>query len=141
MSDDDYDIEQEIDECEEEEECEEYEEENEENEEEEENEDEEIITYNETIDNDSVVQIIVKEENKLTSESLSKFEIMNLIGVRATQISNGSSVFVDVSDLTDPVEMAKKEILNNKCPLLIKRFVGNNKYEIWNPNEMFKILE
>ena len=61
-----------------------------------------------------------------------------LIGIRATQISQGAPVFVDIEYISDPIEMAKKEIINNKCPLYIKRYIGLDRYELWDPNIMIK---
>jgi len=83
-------------------------------------------------------EIIVADEDRVTSDVLSKYEIIELISIRATQISKGNRVFTDVTGLRDPISMAIKEIFDNQCPLLIKRHIGNNKFEIWNPNEMPK---
>jgi DNA-directed RNA polymerase subunit K/omega len=83
-------------------------------------------------------QTIVKDEQRITSDVLSKYELVELINIRATQISKGNRVFTDITGLRDPVSMAKKEIYDNQCPLLVKRHLGNNLYEIWNPNEMPK---
>ncbi len=83
-------------------------------------------------------ETIVPEEERITSDVLSKYELIELINIRATQISKGNKAFTNVEGLRDPISMAKKEIFDNECPLLIKRHIGNNLYEIWNPNEMSK---
>jgi len=83
-------------------------------------------------------EIIVKEEDRITSDVLSKYEIVELISIRSTQISKGDMPFTDVSGLRDPISMAKKEIYDNRCPLLVKRHIGNNMYEYWDPNNMSK---
>lgn len=90
------------------------------------------------LENDSKIQFIRKNDDKITSNILTIYEITELIGIRATQISNGAPVFTDVEYLTDPIEMAKKEIINNKCPLYVKRYIGLDKYELWDPNTMIK---
>lgn len=90
------------------------------------------------LENESKIQYIIKNDDKITSNILTIYEMTELIGIRATQISQGSPVFVDIEYLSDPIEMAKKEIINNKCPLYIKRYIGLDKYELWNPNEMVK---
>ena len=90
------------------------------------------------LENDSKIQFIIKNNQKITSNILTIYELTELIGIRATQISNGSPVFVDITNINDPLEMAKKEIINNKCPLYIKRYLGLDKYELWDPNEMIK---
>jgi hypothetical protein len=43
-----------------------------------------------------------------------------------------------MEDCNDPIEMAKLELLNNKFPLYIKRYIGLDKYELWDPNIMVK---
>lgn len=90
------------------------------------------------LDNDSQIQYIVKSEDKITSNILTIYEINEIIGIRATQISNGSYVFTDFEYLSNPIEIAKKELLDNKCPLFIKRYIGLDKYELWDVNEMVK---
>lgn len=90
------------------------------------------------LENESKIQYIIKNDDKITSNILTIYEMTELIGIRATQISQGSPVFVDINYISDPIEMAKKEIINNKCPLYVKRYIGLDKYELWNPNEMIK---
>lgn len=89
-------------------------------------------------DDESRIQFIVKNANRITSNILTIYELTELIGVRGTQISQGSPIFTDVTGITDPMNMAKKEILDNKCPLSIKRYIGLDKYELWDPNIMIK---
>jgi DNA-directed RNA polymerase subunit K/omega len=90
------------------------------------------------LDNDSKIQYIVNSEDRITSNIITIYEITELIGIRSTQISQGSPIFTDVKNITNPIEMAKKEILDNKCPLYIKRNIGLDKYELWDPNTMVK---
>lgn len=90
------------------------------------------------LDNESKIQFIIKSDDKITSNILTIYEITELIGIRATQISQGAPVFVDIEYISDPLEMAKKEIINNRCPLYIKRYIGLDKYELWDPNIMIK---
>lgn len=90
------------------------------------------------LENESKIQYIIKSDDKITSNILTIYEITELIGIRATQISQGSPIFVETDYISDPIEMAKKEIINNKCPLYVKRYIGLDCYELWNPNEMVK---
>ena len=109
-------------------------------------EEDDIYNYNEDnihyveneLDNDSKIQYILKSDDRITSNILTIYEIIELIGVRATQISQGSPIFTDVKNITNPSDMAKKEIFDNKCPLYIKRNIGLDKYELWDPNTMIK---
>lgn len=99
---------------------------------------EDNINLNDNENNDMKYEIIVKSENRITSNILSIYEFIELISIRASQITNGSYVFTDINGISDPIEMAKKELLDNKCPLYVKRFIGLNKYELWSPNVMSK---
>lgn len=96
------------------------------------------IEYYPEEDGGEMEEIIVAMEDRITSDILSKYEIVELISIRATQISKGDKPFTDVESLRDPIAMAKKELYDNRCPLLVKRGVGNNMYEYWNPNYMSK---
>ena len=94
--------------------------------------------------NDSALVIVVPNDERKCSDILSIFEISNIISTRAQQISNGSPIFV-VSKSINPIDIAKQELMENKCPLNLSRTVkksssGNITIEIWNPNEMTKSI-
>jgi DNA-directed RNA polymerase subunit K/omega len=90
------------------------------------------------LDNESKIQFIIKNNDKITSNILTIYEMTELIGIRATQIAQGAPVFIDITYISDPIEMAKKELINNRCPLYIKRYIGLDRYELWDPNIMIK---
>lgn len=99
---------------------------------------------NEDINEKNNLIYIVPPNQRITSEKLSDYEIAELINIRATNISKGGRIFTDISGLTDPIEMAKKELIDRKCPLYIKRqlgYVDDILYiEKWSPNEMIFIV-
>ena len=100
---------------------------------------EENINFNDNdLDNNSAFQFIVQSDDKITSNILTIYELVELISIRGSQIANGSYVFTDITGITEPTEMAKKEIMDNKCPLYIKRHIGLDRYELWSPNLMSK---
>ena len=91
--------------------------------------------------------ISVNPKDFITSDILNDFEMTELISVRSADISNrGGPVFVDVSDLDNPVKMAKRELMMRKFPLIVSRYIGERKnqvtkeiekvYEYRNPNTM-----
>jgi DNA-directed RNA polymerase subunit K/omega len=92
--------------------------------------------------------IIVKEENKITSDVLTKFEITELVSIRATQIERRADCMIDTTGMTDPIVMARRELMARRSPLAIRRYVGDRctlvdgkkqvsqYYEVWNPNTM-----
>lgn len=111
---------------------------------EQEDEDEEIdlkamSSYNKEI-------IIVKPEERITSHILSKYEMTEIISIRATEISQYNKCMVAIDGLDDPVKQAKRELMARMCPLILVREVGDKKnhetgewesfVEHWNPNQM-----
>jgi DNA-directed RNA polymerase I, II, and III subunit RPABC2 len=84
--------------------------------------------------------IYVNPENRITSEVMTKFEYCQVIGIRAKQLEDYDNPFTDVGDISDPIEMAKKEIMDKKCPLSIIRVRTTNGTttiaEKWQVNEM-----
>ena len=69
-----------------------------------------------------------------------------IVGCRASQISQTGIAMIEIGDLDDPILIAKKELMMRKCPLALRREVGivydkkSDKYikyiEIWDPNQM-----
>lgn len=89
--------------------------------------------------------IVIKPENRRTSNVMSKFEMTEHNSIRATQIAQYNNCMVDITGLDDPVKMAKRELMMRKSPLVLRRHVGERKngkgewesfYEYWSPNEM-----
>lgn len=89
--------------------------------------------------------IIVEPNDRITSNVLQLMEASNIIAKRAAQIEQDARVFTDVTGLHDPIEMAKKELKDRKCPLILRRRIcrkptqdGNFDVicEDWNVREM-----
>jgi DNA-directed RNA polymerase subunit K/omega len=80
--------------------------------------------------------IIAHPQNRKTSEIITKFEFTDVVSNRAKQIENGSKIFVDIKDESDPIVMAEMEIKMKQCPLAVRRMLSNNFAEIWEVNEM-----
>ena len=80
--------------------------------------------------------------DKITSPLMTKFEYTRLLGIRAMQVSMNAPVMIDVGNMIDPIEIAKKEIKECKIPLIIKRKLPNGTFENWSicnmiiPNDM-----
>lgn len=86
----------------------------------------------------STYEYMIPLEDRITSQYMSNYEFVKLIGIRATQISQGSRVFCKVDNLTDPLKIAERELYDNKCPLSIKRYIKSGVYEIWTAQELIK---
>lgn len=80
--------------------------------------------------------VYLTPENRKTSEIMTRFEYTEIISQRAKQIENGGPCYTDVDDLTDPIDMAEKEVRDKKCPLDIIRMISANVAELWHANEM-----
>lgn len=83
---------------------------------------------------------IVPDNERTTSQIMTLEEYTEAVGIRATEIENGTPVFTDVSGMTCPIEMAKKEILDGKSPYKLIREMsakkGSKTVEIWKINDM-----
>ena len=84
------------------------------------------------------IELIVHPNERITSNYLSKLEYSNVIGLRAKDISEGAPIYVDIDGLNDPIDIANKELYENKFPISVKRHIGLNYYEIWECNELIK---
>jgi DNA-directed RNA polymerase I, II, and III subunit RPABC2 len=87
-----------------------------------------------------VKTVRVNPQDRITSEVLTKFEYAEVISHRAKQIEDGDTPYTDIGDLSDPIDMAKKEIADKKCPLSTVR-VRTTEHdvsiaEVWQINEM-----
>ena len=80
--------------------------------------------------------VYVLPEERRTSEILTKFECTEIISTRAVQIEQGGTCFTDCSLLSDPLQMARKELMDKKCPLDVVRAITDVLFERWHVNEM-----
>jgi DNA-directed RNA polymerase subunit K/omega len=95
--------------------------------------------------NTSVRVIVVPEWERITSGRLCLTEAAGLLAERAEQIARTGTHFVlDIRGrrLHDPVEIAVAELLERRCPLILRRTIllrdahGNSVVEDWDPNQM-----
>ena len=83
--------------------------------------------------------VIVPDEERITSDIMTMFELSEIIGLRAQQIAMKETVFTNVDNLTNTRDMAIKELIDRKCPLSIVRIVKKGikqMKEIWACNDM-----
>ena len=67
----------------------------------------------------------------ITKPIMSKYEYTLCLGIRAEQISRNAEPLIKVTpDLDSPVLIAKEEIRQRKCPLILEKTFGNKK-EYW----------
>ena len=85
------------------------------------------------------------EENKktnTTSPVMTVFEKALVLGKRATQIAYGAEPLFDVpARLTKVEDIAEEELRLGKNPFMIKRDLGNSKFEYWAVRDMITSLD
>lgn len=95
---------------------------------------------------------VIPDDERLTSDMLSRFEQTELITIRASQIEKYNNHLLtddEIKGLHDPVEIAEKELQLRKIPLMLKREVAENilpdgthevYVEYWCPNTMIVLF-
>ena len=70
---------------------------------------------------------IVSPDEWITSDFMTVCECARAIALRAQQIADGGHVYTDcAAGITDAKAMARKELLDNKSPLTLWRYVGES---------------
>ena len=82
----------------------------------------------------------MKDKKRRTIPFLTKYEKARIIGKRAMQISKGSIPLIDIGNLDNPIDIAKKELFERKIPYIIRRPLPDGTYEDWRVDEL-RILE
>lgn len=85
--------------------------------------------------------IVVPPEERLTSNAMTLAEAARAIAIRAQQIATYPNVYTDIGGLTDPKDIAQKELLDRRSPLCLRRAVGRTPanetiVEEWSVREM-----
>lgn len=78
----------------------------------------------------------VPDEDRITLNKLTKYEIVRILGIRAKQISVGAKVLIKNIDGKSPIEIAIYELKHKMTPFIIKRPLPNNTYELWKIKEL-----
>jgi len=72
------------------------------------------------------------DSNHRTYPFLTHYEKTKIIGLRANQISKGSSPFIAVpKHITDVRDIARMELEQKRLPFIIKRPLPNGQFEYW----------
>jgi DNA-directed RNA polymerase subunit K/omega len=84
---------------------------------------------------------IIPADERMTRNVLSVAEMTAITSIRAAQIQSNNNCLVDITGLNDPRLMARRELMEGKCPLYVRRRVDTGDgieqyYEIWDPNTM-----
>jgi len=76
------------------------------------------------------------ERPRITTRYMTKYERARILGTRALQISMNAPLRVDPEGMTDPLDIAMKELMEKKIPFTIRRFLPDGSYEDWNVDEL-----
>ncbi len=111
-------------------------------------EDDEVDLDDEEIDDEYVpaeTQVIVTEHinrvadnERTTYNKLTKYEETRLITSRAEQLARGAAPLVDIGDLVDVIEIAKKELKERKIPFTVRRPLHDKdkQFEEWEVKDL-----
>jgi len=91
--------------------------------------------FDDVVPNNNKV-VYVTDENRITTNKLTKYERVNLIGTRAQQIALGAQRMIPNTDHLTPVEVAKLELINKVSPFYIKRSLPMGKVELIDVNTL-----
>lgn len=93
----------------------------------------------EKLDNKIIWHEVPKEE-RISDNFLSDFEYVNCLAIRTKQITLDAKILLKNADELKkkytPKEIAKLEIKNKCCPLIIVRKIPNGNIEKWSINEL-----
>ncbi|CAM9557246.1 unnamed protein product [Heterosigma akashiwo] len=81
-------------------------------------------------------QQAIKQENRITTKYMTKYERARILGTRALQISMNAPVMVDIEGETDPLRIAMKELREKKIPIIVRRYLPDGSYEDWGADEL-----
>ena len=88
--------------------------------------------------------IIASNDNRISKNQMTKYELVRILGERTTQLTRGAKPLIKQNKESESLtykEIAIEEIKLNMLPLKIKRFVltsNGSQYEIWSIDELKK---
>ncbi len=96
----------------------------------------------EYIDDYRQIMLAYETTKRTTDPLMTVFEKSLILGKRATQIAMGAEPLIDVpARMTNVIEIAEEELRQKKTPFIIRRDLGNNKYEYWRIRDMIISLD
>mmetsp|Transcript_12970 Transcript_12970/g.24569 ORF Transcript_12970/g.24569 Transcript_12970/m.24569 type:complete len:133 (+) Transcript_12970:66-464(+) len=77
-----------------------------------------------------------ENKERVTTKFMTKYERARVLGTRALQISMNAPVLVETKNLSDPLQIAMKELREKKIPFVIRRYLPDGSYEDWGIDEL-----
>uniref|UniRef100_A0AC34GA62 RPB6 homolog n=1 Tax=Panagrolaimus sp. ES5 TaxID=591445 RepID=A0AC34GA62_9BILA len=78
----------------------------------------------------------IAAQERVTTPFMTKYERARVLGTRALQIAMGAPVMVEMEGETDPLEIARKELKEQKVPIIIRRYLPDGSFEDWGIEEL-----
>lgn len=102
------------------------------------NDDDCIYQYDDLVEErDNEKQILqIPNNQRITDSIMTHYEKIRILGIRTKQIAMGAKVMVKYDNNMSAIELAKYELINKTTPLIIKRPLPNNSYELWKVSEL-----
>eukprot|EP00211_Chloroparvula_japonica_P012326 CAMPEP_0119137034 /NCGR_PEP_ID=MMETSP1310-20130426/22738_1 /TAXON_ID=464262 /ORGANISM="Genus nov. species nov., Strain RCC2339" /LENGTH=143 /DNA_ID=CAMNT_0007128085 /DNA_START=32 /DNA_END=463 /DNA_ORIENTATION=- len=80
----------------------------------------------------------IPKHERTTSRFMTKYERARILGTRALQLSMNAPALVQLEPgETDPLQIAMKELRENKIPIIIRRYLPHGDYEDWAVDELY----
>lgn len=80
----------------------------------------------------------VGDPRRTTTKYMTKYEKARILGTRALQLSMNAPPLVDIGAETDPLRIAQLELMNNRVPILVRRYLPDGSYEDWSASELLQ---
>ena len=79
----------------------------------------------------------VKNEERITSSFMTKYEKARVLGTRALQISKNAPLMITpLPGECDPYKLAERELNERKVPFIVRRYLPDGSYEDWKLSEL-----
>jgi DNA-directed RNA polymerase subunit K/omega len=98
-------------------------------------EDDNILLDN--LDESKIVnELFMEGDDRITSNMMTKYEYVQIMGVRTKQLDMGAKKFIKNEGNLSNKEIALLELQHKVIPMKIKRPLPNGRYEIWKVSEL-----
>ena len=78
-----------------------------------------------------------KNEERITSSFMTKYEKARVLGTRALQLSTTAPLMsTPRPNESDPYKLAERELNERKIPFIIRRYLPDGSYEDWKLSEL-----
>ena len=81
---------------------------------------------------------ILKKDQRVSANRLTKYEMVRILGERTKQLTMGAKPLIKNHEGLPYNKIAEEELKHNMIPFKIKRSLPNGKYELWNIDELKK---